>query len=78
VRTDATASQMLTGWKSWVAKPFDGLLKKDGAGVEVPVKVSGTKSEPKFGVDLDKMGLGFLSKHKDQQPAPSGNGKPPG
>jgi hypothetical protein len=79
VRTDATASQMLTGWKSKLMKPFDGLLKKDGAGVEVPVKVSGTKSEPKFGVDLDKMGLGFLSKHKDQsQPAPSGNGKPPG
>ena len=66
VRTEATASQMLTGWKSLVAKPFDGLLKKNGAGVEVPIKVSGTKSDPKFGVDLDKMGLGFLSKHKDQ------------
>jgi len=67
VRTQATASQMLTGWKSVVAKPFDGLLKKDGAGLEVPVKVSGTKSDPKFGVDLDKMGLGFLSHHKDQR-----------
>jgi hypothetical protein len=66
VRTQATASQMLTGWKSWVAKPFDGLLKKDGAGLEVPIKVSGTKSEPKFGLDLDKMGLGFLSRHKVQ------------
>jgi hypothetical protein len=78
-RTDATASQMLTGWKSWVAKPFDKLLEKNGAGVEVPIKVSGTKSEPKFGVDLDKMGLGFLSKHKDQdKAAPGGNGKPPG
>jgi hypothetical protein len=65
VRTEATASQMLTGWKSLLAKPFDGLLKKNGAGLEVPVKVSGTKSAPKFGVDLDKMGLGFLSRHKD-------------
>jgi hypothetical protein len=70
VRTEATASQMLTGWKSVVAKPFDGLLKKDGAGLEVPIKVSGTKSDPKFGVDLDKMGLGFLSRHKEQ-PAPA-------
>jgi hypothetical protein len=70
VRTEATASQMLTGWKSVVAKPFDGLLKKDGAGLEVPIKVSGTKSDPKFGVDLDRMGLGFLSRHKDQ-PAPT-------
>jgi hypothetical protein len=80
-RTDATASQMLTGWKSWVAKPFDGVLKKDGAGVEVPIKVSGTKSDPKFGVDLDKMKLGFLMKHKDadaapkDQPAPAADAK---
>jgi hypothetical protein len=74
-RTDATASQMLTGWKSKLAKPFDGLLKKDGAGVEVPIKVSGTESAPKFGVDLDKMGLGFLSHDKDK-PAPAANGKP--
>jgi hypothetical protein len=66
VRTQATVSQMLTGWKSLLAKPFDGLLKKNGAGMEIPIKVSGTKSEPKFGVDLDKMGLGFLLGHKDE------------
>jgi hypothetical protein len=71
VRTQATASQMLTGWKSLLAKPFDGLLKKNGAGVEVPIKVSGTKSDPHFGVDLDKMGLGFLSHHKDPPPSPT-------
>jgi hypothetical protein len=76
VRTDATASQMLTGWKSVLAKPFDGLLKKNGAGLEVPIKVSGTKSEPKFGVDLDKMGLGFLSKHKDAAAGAKGQTEP--
>ncbi len=32
VRTKATASQMLTGWKSVVAKPFDPLLKKEWRG----------------------------------------------
>jgi hypothetical protein len=66
VRTDATASQMLTGWKSLLAKPFDGLLKKNGAGVEVPIKVSGTKSDPHFGVDMDKMKHEIFDKHKDQ------------
>jgi hypothetical protein len=71
VRTQATASQMLTGWKSKLVKPFDGLLKKNGAGLEVPIKVSGTKSDPKFGVDLDKMGLGFLTHHNNS--APPGN-----
>ena len=71
VRTQATASQMLTGWKSVVAMPFDKLLKKNGAGLEIPVTVSGTKSDPKFGVDLGKLtGQIFHRNKKDDQPAP--------
>ena len=53
--TTATASQMLTGWKSLLAKPFDKLLEKNGAGVEVPITISGTRSAPKFGVDRGKL-----------------------
>jgi hypothetical protein len=44
VRTEATASQMTTGWKSLLLTPFDKLLKKNGAGVELPIKVTGTGS----------------------------------
>jgi hypothetical protein len=44
VRTQATASQMTTGWKSLLLSPFDGLLKKNGAGLELPVKLTGTGS----------------------------------
>jgi hypothetical protein len=66
VRTKATASQMLTGWKSIVAMPFDPLLKKDGAGVEVPITIRGTESEPKLGLDLGKLGHQILSRHKGQ------------
>jgi len=66
VRTKATASEMLTGWKSLLAKPFDGLLKRDGAGVEVPIKISGTRSDPKLKLDFDKM----FSRHKDANPPP--------
>ena len=44
VRTEATASQMTTGWKSLVLSPFDKLLKKNGAGLELPIKVTGTRS----------------------------------
>jgi len=44
VRTQATASQMTTGWKSLLLTPFDKLLKKNGAGLELPIKVTGTKS----------------------------------
>jgi hypothetical protein len=35
---------MTTGWKSLMLTPFDGLLKKNGAGLELPVKVTGTRS----------------------------------
>ena len=55
VRTRATASQMLTGWKSVVAKPLDPLLKRNGAGLEIPITISGTKADPKLGVDLGKL-----------------------
>jgi hypothetical protein len=71
VRTKATASEMLTGWKSIVAIPFDPLFKKNGAGLQVPIKISGTKSDPKIGLDLNKLGAQVLSHHKDKQPEQS-------
>jgi hypothetical protein len=53
VRTDAKVSQMVASkWKSLLLKPVDPFFKKNGAGAEIPVKVSGTKSAPKFGLDL--------------------------
>jgi hypothetical protein len=75
VRTKATASQMLTGWKSIAAMPFDKLLAKNGAGVEIPVTISGTKSDPKFGVDTDKLWSEIFSRH-DKQAAPPPGGHP--
>ena len=66
VQTEATASEMLTGWKHWVAMPFDPLFKKDGAGLEVPVKITGTNSDMKFGVDMGKLRKQIFSRHKDQ------------
>jgi hypothetical protein len=53
MRTDAKVSQMVASkWKSILLKPVDPFFKKNGAGAEIPVKVSGTKSAPKFGLDL--------------------------
>jgi hypothetical protein len=53
VRTDAKVSQMVTSrWKSLLLKPVDPFFKKNGAGAEIPVKISGTRSAPKFGLDL--------------------------
>jgi hypothetical protein len=52
IRLDAKLSQMMTGWKSVLLKPVDPFFSKHGAGTEVPFKVTGTRSEPHFGLDL--------------------------
>ena len=51
-RMQAKLSHMMTGWKSLLMKPVDPFFNKDGAGTELPVKIRGTKSEPKFGLDF--------------------------
>jgi hypothetical protein len=52
VRTDAKASQMVTGWKSTLLKAVDPFLKKNGAGLELPIEISGTKDDVHFGLDF--------------------------
>lgn len=52
VRTEATASQMVTGWKSWLLKPVDPFLKKDGAGLQLPISISGTQGDVHFGLAM--------------------------
>ena len=52
---DAMMSEMVTGWKKWLFKPADSIFrkpKKDGKGSVIPIKVSGTRTEPKFGLDV--------------------------
>jgi len=51
-RLDAKLSHMVTGWKAILLKPVDPFFSKNGAGTELPVKVTGTKSEPHFGMDF--------------------------
>lgn len=51
-RMNAKLSHMVTGVKSVLLKPIDPFFSKHGAGTEVPVKVTGTKSEPHFGFDF--------------------------
>lgn len=51
-RLHAKVSQMVTGWKSWLLKPIDPFLSKNGAGTVIPIKITGTKSSPQFGLDF--------------------------
>jgi hypothetical protein len=54
VRTEAEVSQMVSKWwQQLLLKPVDHFLRKDGAGTEVPIKISGTQNKPRFGLDFD-------------------------
>jgi hypothetical protein len=55
-RLDAKVSQMTTGWKSKLLKPLDPFFSKKGAGTEIPIRISGTESEPHFGLDFGRKG----------------------
>jgi len=55
VRTEAKLSEMVASkWKSLLLKPVNPFFSKDGAGAVIPVKVTGTQSAPKFGLDIGK------------------------
>jgi hypothetical protein len=64
-RLEAKLSQMVTGWRSLLLMPVDPFFSKHGAGTEVPFTVSGTKGDPKFGLDI------FHRDKQDKQPADS-------
>jgi hypothetical protein len=53
---DATISQMTTGFNRKLLKVIDPIFAKTGGGgTEIPIQISGTRSNPSFG--LDKGGL---------------------
>jgi hypothetical protein len=55
LRTEAKVSQMTTGVKSFFLKIADPFFKKKGAGAVIPIKISGTRKEPKFGLDAGRI-----------------------
>jgi hypothetical protein len=53
-KLDAKVSQTTTGIKSFLLKAVDPLFKRKGsnAGAVIPIRISGTKDKPSFGLDL--------------------------
>jgi len=54
-KLDATVSQMTTGVKRLLLKPLDRFFSRDGAGVVLPIRISGTRGEPSFTLDIGQM-----------------------
>src|SRR5256885_745477 len=52
LRMQAKLSQTVTGKKSFFLKLVDPFFKKDGAGSVVPIRITGTRDDPKFALAL--------------------------
>jgi len=51
----ATVSRMVGGWRGILLMPFDRIFQKNGAGTEIPFKINGTRSDPQFGLDFNRL-----------------------
>ncbi len=69
-RMQATVSQMLGGWKGILLKPANKFFEKDGAGTLVPIKISGTREAPQFGVDFSRMNMKGTKPERPDQKQP--------
>jgi len=54
-RLDAKISEMTTGFKSKLLKLADPWFSHDGAGTVLPIKISGTRGEPSFKLDVGRV-----------------------
>lgn len=52
---DAKVSQTTTGFKRILLKSVDPLFNKDGGGSAIPIKITGTRNEPAFGLDKGRV-----------------------
>jgi len=56
LETDATISQMTTGIKSKLLRVFDPIFeRKGGGGTEIPIRISGVRNNPSFGIDKGRL-----------------------
>lgn len=55
LRMRATISQMTTGMKALLLKPFDPLLSRGRSGTILPIRVTGTGDHPQFGVEKRRL-----------------------
>jgi hypothetical protein len=55
LRLDAPVSRTVTGFKSILLKPIDPLFRRNGAGTHLPIRISGTVTQPDFGVDMGRV-----------------------
>jgi len=53
--TDATLSDMTSGVKSLVARLAQPFFRRQGGGTRLPIRISGPRSKPEFGLDFGRV-----------------------
>jgi hypothetical protein len=53
--TDATLADMTSGVKSFLARLAQPLFRRKGGGTQLPIRISGTRSKPQFGLDFGRV-----------------------
>lgn len=53
-RLQAKLSQTTTGFKSFLLKAVDPFFEKKGAGTVLPIKITGTRDSPSFGLNIGR------------------------
>lgn len=66
LRMQAKVSQTMRGWKSLLLKAADPFFSKEGAGAVLPIAISGTREQPKFGLNFRGNKDEDKNKNKDQ------------
>jgi len=51
-RMQASVSKIVGGWKGKLLTPLDPFFSKNGAGTEIPIKITGTNANPHFGLNF--------------------------
>jgi hypothetical protein len=53
--TDATLSDMTSGFKSLLARVAQPFFRRAGGGSRLPIRISGTRGKPEFGLDVRRV-----------------------
>jgi hypothetical protein len=55
LRMDAPVSRAVGGVRAIFLRPFDFLFRKDGAGAVIPIRITGTRQQPKMGMEVGRV-----------------------
>ena len=56
-RLDAPVSKMVGGWRGALLKPTDRIFRHEGAGLELPIQIGGTREQPVVSAELGPLKL---------------------